>query len=60
MFNSLSEARSRCAAFARCPLAQKSTQMLKYVKLSCFRSEVCNRKELSTPDDSHRSRKTMK
>ena len=39
VFDSLLEARSRCVAFARCPLAQKSTVSFKN---SCMRTVMCS------------------
>ena len=60
VFESLSEARSQCVEYARCPLAQKSTKKLKYVKFVCFRSGICERKSSSVPEEFQREKKTTK
>jgi len=60
VFDSLENARQACVQFARCPLKQQSTQKLRYVKFSCFRSGSYRKRSSIVPVDEQRQTKSSK
>jgi hypothetical protein len=59
-FESLTQAREMCTAYAKCPLLQKSSKQLKFVRLLCFRSGQAVLKHSSVSAEFQREKSTSK
>ncbi|XP_078442232.1 protein FAR1-RELATED SEQUENCE 11-like [Wolffia australiana] len=60
VFETLDQAREKCTEYANCPLGQKSSKHLKFIRFLCFHGGQASTKQFSVSTEIQREKRTLK